>query len=97
MSHRRLPVDTSWQELPDCIYLTERLGCSRLALSGCKGAGCTFCQSREEQDASRRRAEARLASLDEALQQRIAAKYYCGKRIWLGAGVQKKGEDGCSP
>ena len=97
MSHRRLPADTSWQELPDCIYLTERLGCSRLALSGCKGAGCTFCQSREEQDTSRRQAEACLASLDEALQQRIAAKYYCGKRIWLGAGVQKKGEDGCSP
>ena len=99
MSHPRSqpPAATAaWRSLPDCAHLTQRLGCSRLALAQCAGEGCPFFQSPEEYDRSLRRCRERLCTLSEETQRHIAAKYYWGKRVWLEEGPQGKGGSPCS-
>jgi len=66
------------KKLPDCAGLLENGSCRWLQISVCIGEKCTFNKRVKSQD----RAEARLCSLDEETQERIANKYYGGFRPW---------------
>jgi hypothetical protein len=52
----------------------------------CPGSTCSFYKTPEQAEESRRKANARLASLDKAYQKHIADTYYCGKMPWLKDG-----------
>lgn len=69
-------------DYPNCHALTESGKCVWLSLSACRGAGCPFMKTEEDNRNSLEHARARLASLDEATQAHIARKYYGGKRPW---------------
>jgi hypothetical protein len=60
-----------------------RKKCMALTYRRCSGPDCPFRKSNAEVDASRLKADRRLAGLPEASQQHIAETYYDGKRPWL--------------
>lgn len=72
-----------WVNLPDCNKLTEHGRCSIKGDIPCTGVTCQFKITKEEADASRYRTMRRLSSLGEEEQQRIANKYYGGRRVWI--------------
>lgn len=49
----------------------------------CANNSCSFLKTEEEQEESINRANARIASLDKAIQKSIADTYYNGKMPWL--------------
>lgn len=49
----------------------------------CANNSCSFFKTEEEQEESINRANARIASLDKAIQKSIADTYYNGKMPWL--------------
>ena len=65
-------------KLPDCAGLLENGRCRWLQISACVGEKCTYNKRVKSQEM----AEARLCSLDEETQTRIANKYYGGFRPW---------------
>ncbi|SMC81828.1 hypothetical protein [Papillibacter cinnamivorans] len=65
-------------KMPDCGGLREDGRCSRIDIPCCTGPKCAFFR----EASSPAKARIRLRSLDEALQKRIADKYYGGKRPW---------------
>jgi len=64
--------------LPDCEGLLENGKCKWLTVPKCIGAKCSYCQEAGTLD----KTYARLRSLDEVIQDRIAKKYYGGSRPW---------------
>lgn len=72
-------ANLEWIELPDCESLLENGRCASLRVASCAGSTCAFFQPR----GTRRQADARLRALDEAEQERIAQRYYGGRRPWL--------------
>jgi len=66
-------------KLPDCEGLLENGTCSWLRVPVCGGSDCRY----YNESASLKKAQARLRSLDEEDQERIARKYYGGTRPWL--------------
>lgn len=72
----------NWLDLPNCIALSENGQCSLLKISLCQGNTCSFKLTQEEKDAAERKVRKRLSSLDEETQEKIACKYYKGRRPW---------------
>lgn len=68
--------------LPDCVFLQENGRCSRLTLDLCAGERCSFLIPPERSDEGRGRWARRLCALSEQQQDKIAKKYYGGKRPW---------------
>lgn len=65
-------------KLPDCAGLLESGKCRWLQITGCAGQNCEHYRKASSQA----KATARLCSLDEETQERIAQKYYGGFRTW---------------
>lgn len=65
-------------DLPDCESLMENGRCGCLNVYECVGRCCSFYRARGTQQ----QANKRLCALDEAAQEKIAQKYYHGKRPW---------------
>ena len=65
-------------KLPDCAGLLENGKCRWLQITGCAGKNCEHYRKASSQA----KATARLCSLDEETQERIAQKYYGGFRTW---------------
>ncbi len=72
----------NWLDLPDCVCLSETGQCSLLKISFCQGNTCSFKLTQEEKGAAERKVGKRLSSLDEETQEKIARKYYKGRRPW---------------
>ncbi len=72
--------NTELLELPDCEGLRENGKC-RWLREPCLGEKCQWLSQID----SLQRAYARLRSLDEEQQERIASKYYYGVRPWMEA------------
>ena len=70
-----------------CFALSENNRCKVLIVVKCPGTSCSFYKTRNGGE-SRRKANARLTSLDEVYQKHIAATYYRGNMPWL------EGDDG---
>lgn len=66
-------------KLPDCLWLLESDKCRWLQISECAGENCAHYRK----PSSQAKAKARLRSLDEETQARIAQKYYGGFRTWM--------------
>ncbi len=66
-------------QLPDCERLLENGKCGKLSISRCMGEACSFYQKKS----SLFKAQSRLRSLDEDVQERISNKYYGGFRPWV--------------
>jgi hypothetical protein len=73
-------------DLPDCESLLENGHCGCLNVYECTGNSCPFYRARGTQD----QANKRLCALDDFEQERIAQKYYHGKRTWRTASVTKE-------
>jgi len=71
-----------------CFALSENNRCKVLIVVKCPGTSCSFYKTPEQAAESRRKANARLTSLDEVYQKHIAATYYRGNMPWL------EGDDG---
>lgn len=67
-------------------FAQEGDGCKVLTVKKCKGYECSFFKTPEDAEASRKKANQRLASLDAETQAHIADTYYGGKKPWLNAG-----------
>ena len=65
-------------KMPDCAGLLESGKCRWLRVEECAGENCAYYR----EVSSQAKAEARLCSLDEETQERIAKKYYGGFRPW---------------
>lgn len=65
-------------KLPDCEGLIENGKCKWLQITACVGANCSYYKNMNSLD----RSQARLRSLDEETQEKIARKYYSGLRPW---------------
>ena len=65
-------------KMPDCAGLLENGKCRWLQITECVGENCAYYREVSSQG----KAEARLCSLDEDTQERIAKKYYGGFRPW---------------
>lgn len=65
-------------DLPDCESLMENGRCGCLNVFECTGKCCPFYRPR----GAKNQANERLRALDETVQERIAQKYYHGKRPW---------------
>jgi len=70
-----------------CIGQTKNNGCKKLTVDKCIGESCSFIQTKEQADASKKRSFERLASLRQERQSHIAEKYYSAKMPWLKGGV----------
>lgn len=70
-----------------CFALNEYNHCQVLTVVKCPGSRCSFYKTPEQAEESRRKANARLASLEEEHQRHIADKYYRGKMPWLKGGA----------
>ena len=66
-----------------CISNTKGNGCSKLNVEKCRGESCSFACTKEEAEASHKKAFERLSSLDKEIQMYISNKYYGGKMPWL--------------
>ena len=64
---------------PDCGGLMGNGRCKWLHIPSCEGPKCSYYKNLNSQDKS----QARLRSLDEDTQERIAQKYYNGSRPWM--------------
>jgi hypothetical protein len=56
--------------------------CAALDKKECKG--CGFFKTKEELDEGRKKADARIISLETPLREYIMGKYYGGRRIYKG-------------
>ena len=74
-----------------CFALTENNRCRILTVVKCPGSSCSFYKTAKQAAESRRKANARLASLDKAYQKHIADTYYHGKMPWLEGGEDYDG------
>lgn len=66
-----------------CIANTRGNGCSKLNVEKCIGESCSFACTREEAEASRKKAFERLETLNREIQMYISNKYYGGKMPWV--------------
>lgn len=73
-------------DLPDCESLLENGTCGCLNVNDCTGKSCPFFRARGTQH----EANKRLCALDDHEQERIAQKYYHGKRPWQTASTVKE-------
>jgi hypothetical protein len=73
--------DLNMIDLPDCAGLAENGKCLWLDVPFCLSGACPFKKTEEAWSASLRKAFKRLSELDEHSQERIAAKYFNGKRL----------------
>ena len=71
-----------------CLYITRCNGCRKLTVDKCLGKSCSFAQSIDQINASRKKSFERLASLDKEKQHHIADKYYAGKMPWQKGGAE---------
>lgn len=83
--------------MPNCVGLLENGRCARLETAHCHGDSCPLKLTQKEETAAQDRAMQRLRSLDERTQDKIARKYYGGKRVWWerdppNAQEKRKGE-----
>ncbi|GHU78779.1 hypothetical protein FACS1894191_0170 [Clostridia bacterium] len=69
-------------DMPECKWLRDNGKCNFLKGEACTGKKCSF---RQKENISMEKAYARLRSLDEETQRRIAQKYYNGSRPWTDA------------
>jgi hypothetical protein len=74
-----------------CFGLNKYNQCQVLTVVNCPGISCSFYKTPEQAEESRRKANARLASLDKAYQKFIADTYYRGKMPWLEEGAEHDG------
>lgn len=65
-------------KLPDCEGLLENGKCKWLHIPACVGSTCSYYKNMY----SINKTQARLRSLDEETQEKIAQKYYSGSRPW---------------
>jgi len=72
----------NWLDLPNCTNLSKNGHCLILNISRCQGDTCPFKLTQEEKDAAACKVGERLSSLNEATQEKIARKYYKGRRPW---------------
>ena len=72
-------------DLPDCEALMENGKCACLRVPSCLGKGCAFFHPRD----SDKKTFARLRTLDDKAQARIAEKYCDGHRPWMEAASGK--------
>jgi len=70
-----------------CFALNGYNQCKVLTVIKCPGISCSFFNTPEQAIESRRKANARLASLDQKYQKHIADTYYHGKMPWLEGGA----------
>ncbi len=68
-------------DMPDCVSLTEKGGCTRLSIVQCIGEKCSFACSDNDTEAKNRWQE-RLCLLPEEEQIKISRKYYGGAMPW---------------
>ncbi len=69
-------------DISNCIGLLKNGKCSRFNIFQCQGDCCPFKLTKEDVDKSKRYIKERLSQLDEETQDKIANKYYGGKRFW---------------
>jgi len=69
-----------------CFALGGHNRCRILTVYECPGSDCAFFKTPEQAAEARRKANARLASLDKDYQKHIADTYYRGKMPWLQGG-----------
>jgi len=69
-----------------CFALNKNNRCKVLTVVKCPGSSCSFNKTPEQAAESRRKANARLTSLDPVYQKHIADTYYHGKMPWLEGG-----------
>ena len=69
-------------DMPNCIGLMENGSCSVLNIWQCQGDKCSFKVTKEDADVNDLLVKKRLLQLDEETQEKIARKYYGGKRLW---------------
>ena len=84
----KLLTDPSAQT--DCFWATDTGRCRQMETRRCTGNDCPFMKTREACQEHENKVYLRLASLDEATQERISQKYYNGTRPW----ARKEGEPG---
>lgn len=84
---------TNLLELPNCAGLSDTGKCFWLSINSCQGYSCPFKKTRETQENSIKAVENRLSELDEENQERIARKYYGGKRPWLQSDIKPNTKD----
>lgn len=77
-------------DCPNCIRLTDRGRCTALHVPYCKGKGCPFMKTREQQEEEIKAVYKRIATLEEIKQKRISEKYYNGKRPWRETVLSQK-------
>lgn len=69
-----------------CIFLGDdkpnSIKCKVLSVDKCNSEKCSFFKTEQEYEEGIKKANARLATLDNVLQEHIADKYYNGKKIW---------------
>lgn len=70
-----------------CFALSNQNRCTVLTVAKCPGSSCPFFKTPEQAMESKRKAYARLASLDKAHQKHIADTYYHGNMPWLEGGA----------
>lgn len=73
---------TEMQDLPDCIYLSEKGRCLHLKTEKCMGERCSFLTTRGSAETATIIWAKRLNSLPESKQLVIAKKYYNGAMPW---------------
>lgn len=66
----------------DCFAMKKNGKCTVLSGEVCEGTSCGFYKTKEEQEKSLEKANARRRSLPEYRQDDIAARYHGGKREW---------------
>lgn len=75
-------INLDWLDLPNCINLSKYGKCTILNISKCAGEACSFKITQEENEDAKYKVYKRILSLDEEIQEKIARKYYNGKRPW---------------
>ncbi len=65
-----------------CFALIEENQCDILTVEICPGSTCAFYKTIEQQNESCKKVYARLASLSNKKQIKIALKYYMGQIPW---------------
>lgn len=74
-----------------CFALNKNNYCQVLSIVKCPCSSCSFFKTPEQAAESRRKANDRLASLDQVYQKHIADTYYHGRIPWLEGGASYDG------
>ena len=81
MAHTTPHTETT-AETVECIWLLDDSVCELMKSSRCRGENCTFRRTAVQSQQANAVWQARMASLSEEQQSKIAKKYYGGNMPW---------------